>query len=139
MIFITLAAVLAQATDAMPVARRNELVQRYCAVCHTDAARNGGLSLRHFDAALVDPGLAAMLPGKVSANALGAAGLPVPDKPSQAAWIAAPTSQSAGSDRWTVTRGDDGRTTAAIPAQTRHPDGTPSLWRLIVSCQGMQL
>jgi hypothetical protein len=101
MIFIALAAVLAQATDAMPVARLNELVQRYCAVCHTDAARNGGLSLQHFDAVL--------------------------------------TSQSAGSDRWTVTRGEDGQTTAAILAQTRHPDGTPSLWSLVVSCSGMQL
>jgi hypothetical protein len=34
-----------------PAAQQNALVQRYCAVCHTDAAKNGGLSLEHFDAA----------------------------------------------------------------------------------------
>ena len=144
-ISIALATGLAQASDALPIARQNELVKTYCAVCHTDASRNGGLTLQHFDAAQLDPSLAAMLLSKLNAGAFGAAGLPIPDKPTEAAWIAALTSQSAGADRWTVTRGDQGQTTAtsaaiaSIVAQTRHPDGTPSLWRLAVSCDGIQL
>ena len=40
---------------AMPAERQIELFQRHCAVCHTDAARNGGLTLQLFDAATVDP------------------------------------------------------------------------------------
>ena len=46
---------------AMPPAEQNALVKRYCAVCHTDAAMNGGLSLQHYDAANRDPTLAAMI------------------------------------------------------------------------------
>src|SRR5947209_1631110 len=34
----------AVASDAMPVDQQNTLVRQYCAVCHSDAARNGGLS-----------------------------------------------------------------------------------------------
>ena len=49
----------AAAADLMPVAQQNALVQKYCAVCHTDAARNGGLSLEHFDAAQAPPSLMA--------------------------------------------------------------------------------
>ena len=51
----------ATAQEAMPVAQQNALVQKHCAVCHTDAAKNGGLSLQHFDAANVAPSLAAMM------------------------------------------------------------------------------
>src|SRR5450432_2117870 len=39
-----LAIATAFASDAMPVEQQNALVQKYCAVCHTDAVRNGGLS-----------------------------------------------------------------------------------------------
>src|SRR5437016_2988563 len=42
---------------AMPVAQQNALVQKYCAGCHDDAHRNGGLSLQHFDASQVEPSL----------------------------------------------------------------------------------
>jgi hypothetical protein len=48
---IVLAAPDVPLSDAMPVAQQNALVQKYCAVCHTDVHRNGGLSLQHFDAA----------------------------------------------------------------------------------------
>ena len=52
---------VANAGDAMPVARQNALVQQYCGVCHTDKSLNGGLSLEHFEAAQTDPGVAAMM------------------------------------------------------------------------------
>src|SRR5882757_3533382 len=60
---------VAVASDLMPVAQQNALVQKYCAVCHTDTARNGGLTLEHFDAAGVDPSLAAMLISKLTSGA----------------------------------------------------------------------
>ena len=50
----------------MPPAQQNALVQTYCAVCHTDSARNGGLSLEHFDAAHAAPSLTAMLLSKIT-------------------------------------------------------------------------
>jgi cytochrome c551/c552 len=56
----------AQAAELMPPAQQNALVQKYCAVCHTDAVKNGGLSLEHFDAAHAAPSLTAMLLSKVT-------------------------------------------------------------------------
>ena len=64
----------ALACATMPASRQNELVRTYCTVCHTDAARNGGLSLEHFDAANPDPGVAAMLASKLKGKAMGASG-----------------------------------------------------------------
>lgn len=37
---------VAVASEAMPAAQQNALVQKYCAVCHTDASKDGGLSLQ---------------------------------------------------------------------------------------------
>ena len=98
-----LIAPLAVASDLMPVAQQNALVQKYCAVCHTDSARNGGLTLEHFDAAGVDPSLAAMLVSKLRNGALGASGLPVPDKATGGALLLALTAEAAGAHEWTVT------------------------------------
>ena len=56
---------------AMPPAEQNALVRRYCAVCHTDAAMNGGLSLQQYDAAKRDPALAAMILSKLNNGAMG--------------------------------------------------------------------
>ena len=42
---------LALAVDPMPVEQQNALVQKHCAVCHNDRAKNGGLTLQHFSAA----------------------------------------------------------------------------------------
>src|ERR1700720_4319980 len=81
---------------AMPVAEQNALVRKYCAVCHTDAAMNGGLSLEHYDAVKRDPTLAAMILSKLNNGAMGAAGNGVPNKAAQQAWIAATTEQAAG-------------------------------------------
>jgi len=60
----------APAAELMPSAQQNALVQKYCAVCHTDAAKNGGLSLEHFDAALAPPSLTAMLLSKLTGGVL---------------------------------------------------------------------
>ena len=60
------------AADAMPEAQQTKLIHDYCAVCHTDASRNGGLTLQHFDAANPDPGVARMLVSKIHGGAFGA-------------------------------------------------------------------
>jgi hypothetical protein len=157
----------AWASEAMPVARQNELVQMYCAVCHTDAVRNGGLSLEHFDAARADPSLAAVMVSKLTSGvlletvkaasydpaaaalvarkmkggAMGAAGLPVPDKATIDALIGALTSEATGADRWHVSRSEGAPTktpvfTASIlrelPSATK--PGEASLYRLVLSC-----
>src|SRR5256885_1745355 len=96
----------AMGADLMSSSQQNALVQKYCAVCHTDAAKNGGLSLENFDAAQAPPSLTAMLLSKltggvllktvreassnasaaafldkrVDSGAIRAAGIPIPDK-----------------------------------------------------------
>ncbi len=138
LVLLAVVAGLSKAEEAMPVARQNELVARYCAVCHTDAARNGGLSLQHFDAASVDSSLAAMLLSKMRGGAFGAAGLPIPDKDTRTAWMSALASQSVGSQEWSVSRSNQDVVTASIlreiPPGTATPE--PSLYRLVVSCGG---
>src|SRR2546423_8517553 len=56
----------ARAAEMMPTAQQNAVVRKYCAVCHTDSANNGGLSLEHFDAAQAAPSLMAMLLSKLT-------------------------------------------------------------------------
>jgi hypothetical protein len=126
---------------AMPAAQQNDLVHKYCAVCHDDAHRNGGLSLEHFDAARVDPGVAAMLVSKLKANALGAAGLPLPDKATQDGLRMALSAASAGADLWTVDRTLNSRSrtstlTAGIVKEVPSAaDGRePTLYRLTLTC-----
>src|SRR3977135_4401206 len=89
---------------AMPAAEQNALVKQYCAVCHTDAAMNGGLSLQHYDAAKRDPSLAAMILSKLNNGAMGAAGNGVPDKVSQKAWLDSTREQAAGASEWFLSR-----------------------------------
>lgn len=144
----------------MPPAQQTALVMKYCAVCHTDAARNGGLSLQHFDAASAPPSLAAMLLSKLTGGvsldvvrqvrtsaaastlvgqtmkngAMGAAGLPIPDKPVIEDLIYALAMKSAGAADWAVER--SGKTTASILQEvpsTTNPS-TAEAYRLIVSC-----
>src|SRR6185312_2679780 len=104
LLILGLVTIYAPAWAAMPVAEQNTLVKRYCAVCHTDAAKNGGLSLEHYDAARRDPALAAMILSKLNNNAMGAAGAGVPDKPTQQAWLEAAREQAAGATEWFVSR-----------------------------------
>lgn len=104
LILISIAVPTATAMDPMSVAQQNTLVQKYCAVCHTDAARNGGLSLQHFDAAEAAPSLAAMLVSKLGGGAMGAAGIKVPDKDTTNALVIALTSKAAGAREWAMNR-----------------------------------
>jgi len=94
----------APAAETMPPAQQNTLVQTYCAVCHTDAAKNGGLSLEHYDAAQANPALAAMLLSKLRNSAMGAAGLGVPDSATRNAWVAATAAQAERAKDWAVVR-----------------------------------
>jgi hypothetical protein len=54
------------AQTTMSVEQQNAIVQKHCAVCHNDAANNGGLTLQHFDATAVAPSLAAMMLSKLT-------------------------------------------------------------------------
>src|SRR5580692_11718733 len=76
-LFVLCAQSAQQMQAAMPAAQQNALIQKYCAVCHTDASMNGGISLQHFDAAHAVPGEAAMMAGKLKGGAMGASGQPV--------------------------------------------------------------
>lgn len=131
----------APASDTMPAAQQNALVRKYCAVCHTDAARNGGLTLEHFDAAHVDPSLAAMLVSKLMGGAISASGLEKPDKSTIQALISSLTAESAGAREWTVTPPLDAATNQPILTASILRDLTaarvatgPALYRLVLTC-----
>jgi hypothetical protein len=135
-----LSAVSVRAAETMPAAQQNALVQKYCAVCHTDAANNGGLSLEHFDAAQAAPSLTAMLlskltggaslrtAGEISSNpgaaalvdkkmksgAMGAAGIPRPEKSTIDALIQALQMESTGATEWAVQRKTGGSAGAPV-------------------------
>jgi len=137
-----LAVRVAVASGAMPAAQQNALIQTYCAVCHTDASRNGGLSLQHFDAEHPDPTVAAMVLGKLKTGAIGAAGLKPPDDATVQAWIIATAAEAAGANRWNVNRTEDAVTKASIVSASivqelpsaAIPD-VPDSYRLTVTCR----
>ena len=151
----------------MPTAQQNALVQKYCAVCHTDAVRNGGLSLEHFDASVaapslkaillskltggvrldmvrvasVDPSAAALVDKNMGAGAVGAAGIPKPNKAIIDAWIQAFAVGSVGATEWSVERTIDHEAKAPVltasilremPSAKRNGDA--EVYRLIASC-----
>jgi hypothetical protein len=147
----------------MPAAQQNALVQKYCAVCHTDASQNGGLSLEHFDAAQAAPSLTAMLLSKLSggvaletvrrvssdtnaaelvnrkakSGAMGAAGIPIPDKATIDALIHAFAVESAGATEWAVRREKASGVTASILREAPRNTGEAEVYRLIVSCNSV--
>ena len=130
------AVVCASAWAGMPAAEQNALVKKYCAVCHTDAAKNGGLSLEHYDAARRDPGLAAMILSKLNNGAMGAAGNGVPDKVAQEAWLEATREQAARAEDWFVSQ--EGGTISAgmvreVPPRKPGLTDTP-VYRLLMVC-----
>jgi hypothetical protein len=160
-------AVSAPAAEVMPAAQQNALVEEYCAVCHTDTANNGGLSLEHFDAAQAAPSLTAMLLSKLTggvsletvreapsnagaaalvdlkmkSGAMGAAGIPIPDKATIDALIQALAVESNGASEWTVQRTNG--TAAKAPVieasilqekPSAKGAGEARAYRLIVSC-----
>ena len=68
---IALPASAQQGTPAMPVSQQNALVQKHCAVCHSDTKMMGGLSLEVFDAVHPDPSIAGMMVNKLNSGAMG--------------------------------------------------------------------
>ena len=131
----------AVASGAMPVAQQNALVQKYCGVCHSDAAMNGGLSLEHFDAARPDPGDAAMMVSKLKSGAIGAAGVAPPDSATLHALMSALSAEAVGAGEWRVNRTHHRTTQAPIltasivqeVASTANA-GEPTLYRLTLTC-----
>jgi hypothetical protein len=121
------------AGETMSVAQQNAMVQTYCAVCHTDASMNGGVSLQHFNAASAPPSLKAMMLSKITGGALletvqaapnkedaaefvgkrlktgamAASGVPEPDIATIAAFAYSLAAGSARANEWTVERRQD--------------------------------
>jgi mono/diheme cytochrome c family protein len=121
---------------AVSTAEQTALVKTYCAVCHTDAAKNGGLSLEHYDAGKRDPALAAMILSKLNNGAMGAAGKGVPDQEVQQAWLQATRQQAVGATEWFVSR-DNGVVSASIVREVapRRPGSSDRpVYRLNVTC-----
>jgi hypothetical protein len=161
-ILVAVAATTPSVAELMPTAQQNALVQKYCAVCHTDAAKNGGLSLQHFDVAKASPSLTAMLLSKLTggvlldtareapanasaaalidekmkSGAMGAAGIPIPDKATIDALIHAFAVESNGAVDWTVDRSSAPMLTLStlreMPFAKSRGEG--EAYRLIASC-----
>jgi cytochrome c551/c552 len=123
------------AGQIMSPSAQNALVQKYCATCHTDATRTGGVSFEHFHAVTVPPSLAAMMLSKVRSGAMGAAAIPMPDKPTIDAFAAALATEAKGAEEWTV-ESNGTLTTASVLRELRAPSkpGGVSLYRLALTC-----
>ena len=128
------------ANAAMPVAQQNALVQKYCAVCHSDAKPTGGLSLEKFDAANPDPGVAAMMVSKLKGGAMSAAAIPQPDPTTFNALKSALSAEAVGAGGWTVTRTQNPTSQAPILTASvvqEAPSATNAdadLYRLTLTC-----
>jgi len=130
---IRLLTFIAALSLALPAYAENEnsLVARYCAVCHDDAHRNGGLSLQHFDISSVEPSLAAMMVSKLKSGAFGAAGLPLPDRETQDGLFTALVVKSAGSTDWHLSHSGDLITASIL----RTVPAADELYRLKLTCR----
>lgn len=102
--FAVCAAAPALAADLMPAARQNAVIAKYWAVCHNDAARNGGLPLQHFDASEASASLNAILLSKITSGAMGAAGIPIPDQAAISELVHALAAEAAGATEWAAER-----------------------------------
>lgn len=131
----------ATAAERLSSGEQNGLVQKYCAVCHTDAARNGGLSLQHYDSAEADPALAAMLLSKLRNGAMGAAGVGIPEPAVREAWVAATAAQAARSKSWSVIHAEAPGSHAPVLVASivrdvapRMPGADGPVYRLTLEC-----
>src|SRR5207253_74002 len=100
----------------------------YCAVCHDDNHRNGGLSLQHFDAGTVEPSLAAMMVSKLKTGAIGASGQQA-DPGTEAAMIEALTAKSAGANGWVLTTIENSQQTSMSVSIVHEGPATQELYR----------
>src|SRR5262249_17520464 len=103
---------------------------------HDDIHRNGGLSLQHFDAANLEPSLAAMMVSKLKSGAIGASGQPKPEPVIQQALLDALVMRSARATDWILTRASDptsktGRLSEGI---VRQSPSTGEVYRLNLTC-----
>ncbi len=123
-------------SPAISPEEQTALVKKYCAVCHSDAAKNGGLSLEQYDAARRDPPLAAMILSKLNNGAMGAAGKGVPDKPTQEAWIESTRAQAVGSTDWFINKHNPVISASIVRAVPPRQTGSPDLpvYRLQITC-----
>jgi hypothetical protein len=162
LLWAVIAAIPAAADELMPVAQQNALIAKYCTVCHADPASNGGLSLQRFDAAKAPASLIAMLLSKLTggvpiqtareasintdaatlvarrmkSGAMGAAGIPIPDKATIDALIHAFALESAEAMEWNVERSASEVTAStAREAVSIYNETEAELYRLIVSCK----
>jgi mono/diheme cytochrome c family protein len=123
------------AADDLSPAQQTSLVKKYCAVCHTDASNNGGLSLQHYDAAVSDAPLAAMILSKLRNGAMGAAGIGIPEPTLRDAWTAATIKQAAGATVWHVTQTPTLAASIVRQVPVRKPaDTNIPVYRLTLSC-----
>ena len=121
---------------AMPAVQQNALVAKYCAVCHTDAARNGGLSLQHYDTTQHNPALAAMILSKLNGGAMGAAGKGVPETATQQAWLNTTTEQALGAREWFVSHNGEVVTASIVREVSPREPQSPHrpVYRLRIAC-----
>ena len=123
------------AAETMPVAQQNALIQKHCVVCHTEAARSGGLSLEHFDAATVDPSLAAMLVSKINGGAMGASPVPKPDPPTIAALLSTLTAEAIHAHDWNIAQVPQHLTASIVrELPEARPGKQSALYRPVLNC-----
>jgi hypothetical protein len=93
-----------------------------------------GVLLETVRAAASDPGAAALVAAKMKGGAMGAAGIPVPDKATIDALINALANIAAGADEWHVNRAEV--VTASILRELPSPKtpGEAAMYRLVLTC-----
>lgn len=143
------------AAAAMSSAQVNATVQKYCGGCHSDAMMAGSMTLQHFDAAQVDPALAAMLLNKITnghtpadvakadakgilnltkASAMGASGS-VPDEATQVGFAQALAQLSDGAYDWNVRSNEETLTASLLKESYNAKWQVTDSYRIVVSCQ----
>jgi hypothetical protein len=133
-----------QVDRALSVREQNAIVQKYCAVCHDDAKRMGGLTLQNFDAARPDPNVAGMMVSKLGGGAIGAAGIKQPDRPTVAALRSALAAHAvdgkSASGGWTFSAFNDATTerplvTATMMQEVAGQAGRSGGYELTITCE----